>query len=277
MKKIINKYTIFSFILGGIVFSSVSIYAYLVAATNVSYTPSNTSWNVSDVNGALNSLYTMANYGDATAGDIKSGKKALVNGSQVTGTLSVPSYTTLSNTENVAPGSSSTSRTGYYYLSNYKVTCGTTTCPSYTSLSGTQNVAAGSSSATLTGYYNMSNYKVSCASCSSAGVQRFADDASIVKPSSSSGSNSKTYTSTITSIKYVNVITKVDGANIYAAELFDLRSSNTGSAAYVIQTYPTTKYNGSPYVSVTKSGSSITISNLNNGHNLLIKEVYIIG
>ena len=60
MKKIINKYTIFAFILGAIIFSSVSVYAYLVAASNVSYTPSNTSWNVSNVNSALNSLYTMA-------------------------------------------------------------------------------------------------------------------------------------------------------------------------------------------------------------------------
>ena len=167
MKKI-NKSHIFSFILGVIISGGITgVLAYKLAANQVGYTPSDSTWQVSDVDNALDSLFDMATYGDATSSDIKSGKTALVNGEQVTGNLTVPNYTTLANTENVGAGSSSSARTGYYYLDNYKVTCGTTTCPSYTSLTGTASISPGGTKSFTNGYYNMSNYKVSCSSCPS--------------------------------------------------------------------------------------------------------------
>ena len=72
-------------------------------------------------------------------------------------------YTSLSGTQNVNAGASSTNLSGLYKMSNYKITCAS--CPALTSISGTQNIAAGSSSSTLNGNYSASNYKVTCASC----------------------------------------------------------------------------------------------------------------
>ena len=159
-----DKSHIFVFILSAIIFGSIgSICAYKLGANQVGYEPSDDNWNVEAVDTALDDLYDMASFGDATSSDIVSGKKALVGGSQVTGSLTVPNYTTLT-AENVAAGSSSTTRTGYYYLDNYKVICGTTTCPSYATLYA-ENVSAGSSSTARTGYYYLSNYKVTCGSC----------------------------------------------------------------------------------------------------------------
>ena len=58
MKKFINKNTLFSFILGGILFSVVGVSAnYLYQANQISYTPSDTTWNATNINEALNELY----------------------------------------------------------------------------------------------------------------------------------------------------------------------------------------------------------------------------
>ena len=169
--KMFDKKYIIGFIIGAVMFSGITgVVAYKLYASQVGFSPTDDTWNVEAVDTALNSLYDIAYTGDATSSDILSGKSALVQGSIVNGSLTIPNYTTISNSENVAAGSSSTARTGYFYLDNYNVSCGTTTCPNYTSLSGTQNVGAGSSSTLLNGYYNLSNYKVSCggySSCSS--------------------------------------------------------------------------------------------------------------
>ena len=53
--------------------------------------------NQTTVEGALNDLYTKANYGNASAGQILSGKTALVGGSKVTGTM--PNLTSNSSIE----------------------------------------------------------------------------------------------------------------------------------------------------------------------------------
>ena len=140
------------FILGliiGIILSGGIVYAATtIASSYVTYTGNSQS----TVEGALNDLYTKSRYGDAAASDIKSGKKALVNGSYVTGTLTVPSYTSLSGTTTIQPGNSSTTLSGYYNLSSYKVSCaactsnaktGTITSPS-TSTSYTINTGSSS-------------------------------------------------------------------------------------------------------------------------------------
>ena len=94
MKKIIDKNTIFSFIISGIIFGSIGIYATsLYNGKDISYTPTDASWEVNNVNDAINSLYIMKteldnlnSLGDATAADILSGKTAVVKGNVITGT-----------------------------------------------------------------------------------------------------------------------------------------------------------------------------------------------
>ena len=56
MKKIINS--LFMFILGGIIFGSI-VYATTYYAKDVAYEPTDASWEVSNVEEALNSLYSM--------------------------------------------------------------------------------------------------------------------------------------------------------------------------------------------------------------------------
>ena len=120
-----KKQVIISFILGAIIFGGVgTILAYKLGANQVGYTPNDQTWNVSEVNTALDDLYDMATYGNATSSDIRSGKTALVNGNQITGNLTVPNYTTKTGTQNVAGGSSYSFPNGYYNMSNYKVSCG---------------------------------------------------------------------------------------------------------------------------------------------------------
>ena len=88
------KKALIGFILGGIIFGSIGIYATsLYYAKDISYEPSDASWEVSNVNDALNNLYSMKieldnikNLGNATAADILSGKTAVVKGKTITGT-----------------------------------------------------------------------------------------------------------------------------------------------------------------------------------------------
>lgn len=58
MNKFINLKNIFIFLLGGILFSGITAYAaYKIHAREVSYTPENESFQVENVNSALDSLY----------------------------------------------------------------------------------------------------------------------------------------------------------------------------------------------------------------------------
>ena len=71
MKNLIrkNKNIIVSFILGAILFSGVGVYAAVTfAASDVTYTPSDTSWSVTKVDKALDQLYSKSiKYTDATS------------------------------------------------------------------------------------------------------------------------------------------------------------------------------------------------------------------
>jgi len=97
MKRILNKFknnSLFSFILGGILFGSVVYGANIYQSNEVEYTPTDASWEVSNVSDAINSLYDMKtelenikSVGDATASDIADGKTAVVQGKLVTGTM----------------------------------------------------------------------------------------------------------------------------------------------------------------------------------------------
>ena len=99
MKSFVRN-NLFGFLIGIILCSGI-VYATNYYAKDVSYEPTDTSWEVSNVNEAINSLYSMKNelnitktslnnlkaIGDATAAQILSGKKAVVKGNTITGTM----------------------------------------------------------------------------------------------------------------------------------------------------------------------------------------------
>ena len=86
--------TIFGFVLGVILCGSLVYASGLYNANDIKYESKDTSWNVSNVNQAINSLYSMKTeldnlkgIGDATASQILSGQIAVVKGNTVTGTM----------------------------------------------------------------------------------------------------------------------------------------------------------------------------------------------
>ena len=79
---------IFYFLLGAILFSFITAYATgSIGANEVLYDNSESGLTSENMQGAINELYDKANYGDAVAGNILSGKTALVQGSTVTGSM----------------------------------------------------------------------------------------------------------------------------------------------------------------------------------------------
>ena len=97
-----KKNVVISFILGALLFSSITgVLAYKLGANQVSYDPEDENWSVQAVDTALDDLYDMATYGDATANDIVEGKTALVNGTQITGTLDTSSISSGSHSESI--------------------------------------------------------------------------------------------------------------------------------------------------------------------------------
>ncbi len=74
--------------------------------------------NQTTVEGALNDLYTKANYGNATASQILKGKTALVGGKQVTGTIPTMQGTGHVDVSETVAGNHSQNGTSYLY---YKV------------------------------------------------------------------------------------------------------------------------------------------------------------
>ena len=114
MKKVLNKVKnnyLFVFILSGLILGNIGIYgANEYNSNSIEYNPTDSNWKVSNINEAINSLYSMKteldnlnSLGDATASDITKGKTAVVNGKLITGTSSnsinqlIPNMT--SNTE----------------------------------------------------------------------------------------------------------------------------------------------------------------------------------
>lgn len=76
--------SLFTFILGGLMFGSLGVYAVNYLAADVTYTKEGIK--VNDVKEALDDIYNKINIGNATAEDISNGKTALVQGKLVTGT-----------------------------------------------------------------------------------------------------------------------------------------------------------------------------------------------
>jgi len=71
MKRMI-KNPIFMFILGAVLFSSITgVAAATFLASDISYTPKDTNWNVNNVKDAIDELYVKANANDCIAGSFK--------------------------------------------------------------------------------------------------------------------------------------------------------------------------------------------------------------
>lgn len=88
MKKIIKMEVIVSFLLGIVLYGGI-VCAASYYAKDVSYQSSDETWEVSNVNDAINDLYRITTLGDATASDIATGKTAVVKGKLVTGTMGI--------------------------------------------------------------------------------------------------------------------------------------------------------------------------------------------
>ena len=75
------------FILLGIILGIVgtSYAAYKLMASQVSFDKTNTNLNSENVQDSIDEIVDLIKYGDAEAGDIASGKTALVNGKKITG------------------------------------------------------------------------------------------------------------------------------------------------------------------------------------------------
>lgn len=120
------KKMIFGFIIGMLLCSGIVYGINLYKADDVLYQPSDTSWEVKNVNDAINSLYNMKkelndlkNTGDATAEEIASGKTAVVQGELVTGTFNSNAIKkTLVWTGAIDPTHTSATTNEYIYLNN---------------------------------------------------------------------------------------------------------------------------------------------------------------
>jgi len=88
MKKVLGfiKNNIIGFIAGLIIAGSIGVYAVSVVSSDVTYDNTNSGSSATTVEAAIDDLYSKTNVGNATAGDIRAGKTALVNGVLVTGT-----------------------------------------------------------------------------------------------------------------------------------------------------------------------------------------------
>ena len=93
MKKFI-KNNIFGFALGIILCGGIVYGANVYQSNSIEYNPTDSSWNVSNVSDAINSLHSMVkelenikSIGDATAAQILKGKTAVVKGNKITGTM----------------------------------------------------------------------------------------------------------------------------------------------------------------------------------------------
>lgn len=59
MKKFI-KSRIFSFMLGAVIFGSISVYAYSLKSSDISFNPENSEWQVTNLEEAVNYLYSVS-------------------------------------------------------------------------------------------------------------------------------------------------------------------------------------------------------------------------
>ena len=78
MKSILNKIksnSLFTFILGGLIFGCIGIYGSNVYESDtIEYIPTDNSWGVNNVNEAINSLYSIKTNLDATKTELNSTK-----------------------------------------------------------------------------------------------------------------------------------------------------------------------------------------------------------
>ena len=132
MKKFILGTIVGIILCGGIVYGA-SIYE----SNSIEYSPTDASWEVNNVDDAINSLYSMKQeletiktIGNATASDILKGKTAVVKGNTITGTgvaggnydVKVKVY--LNATNDSSEGYKTATKTYTIAIRNGKVTAG---------------------------------------------------------------------------------------------------------------------------------------------------------
>ena len=142
------------------------------------------------VEGALNDLYTKADYGDAAASHILKGKTALVGGSRVTGTYEAPS---LASQTSATAGAGDILKDKTAYVNGNKITGSMTNKGAVT-----ETVSPGGTYTIPEGYHNGSG-KATCSTCESNGyykIKTFNElTATCNRPGTSSGCNTNWFTS----------------------------------------------------------------------------------
>ena len=116
------------------------------------------------VEGALNDLYTKADYGDAAASHILKGKTALVGGSKVTGTYEAPS---LASQTSATAGAGDILKDKTAYVNGNKITGSMTNRGAVT-----ETVSPGGTYTIPEGYHNGSG-KATCSTCESEGYYKY--------------------------------------------------------------------------------------------------------
>lgn len=130
MKKIITS-RIFSFILGAIIFSGVTVFAYSISSKDIKFTPTDSSWEVDNVEEAMNSLYDKAkNFDVNLATDVTASSNSVMNGNYF-------------STEYITSGKLNVQEGAYYVLSVFAKNY--TTNPIIT-ISGCSNIRNNNSS-----------------------------------------------------------------------------------------------------------------------------------
>ncbi len=126
-----KKSFILGIMVGGIIFGT-SVYAisnYLYKADEVSYTPKDNTWNVSDVNEAINSLKLTSESALTNLKNTDIAKAVNANGDTFSSVIDkLDSIATRGNiSKSINPGSSTSISSGYY--SGGSVSCSSCNCP----------------------------------------------------------------------------------------------------------------------------------------------------
>lgn len=81
MKKMLNN-KLFYFLLGAILFSGITVFAYSITSKEISFTPENTNWEVTNVEEAINDLYNykINDIELAQSGDFEAKSSAAISG-----------------------------------------------------------------------------------------------------------------------------------------------------------------------------------------------------
>jgi len=147
MKKLINKSSIFTFIMGILLCSGIIFGANLYNSKDIEYQPSDSNWNVSNVSEALNDLYTTTSNLNSNVQLIEVGNSRNFNiesivGSEYLSEYSASDFIVCNNTPSGALQTSNY-KNGYWGYAKVTYTEGTDFSLSYNATTGDVTITDG--------------------------------------------------------------------------------------------------------------------------------------